>query len=146
MPPRFRVLHHDSLGVFLWESVKMDVPIKLHMDLIERAARAAFPDFECLDVRGGEVFLCKKDGESGRFNPLAYLAEAFFLAESLAMEFSGQGALWASARAMVNETTISEICASNDGLVKNHSYQPVCVAITRCAAMAWELKKCKQSQ
>lgn len=125
----------------------MDVPIKLHIDLIERAARAAFPDFECLDVRGGEVFLCKIHGESGRFNPLAHIADAFFLAELLAMGFSGRGTFWASASADVDsKTIISEICGSNDDLVENHCFRPVCVAITRCAATIWELKKCKQSQ
>lgn len=125
----------------------MNVLSKVQMDLIESSARAAFPDFECLDVRGGEVFLYKIDGESGRFNPLTYISDAFFLAESLAMEFSGHGEFWASARAYIgSKTTISEMCDSNDDLVKIHSCRPACVAITRCAAMAWELKKCKQSQ
>lgn len=33
----------------------MNVPGKAQMDLIERAARAVFPDFESLDVRGDGV-------------------------------------------------------------------------------------------
>lgn len=125
----------------------MNFPSKVQMDLIERAARAVFPDFESLDVRGGEVVIYKTSGESKQFDPLADLVDALFVAESLLIEFAGLGALSAFARVKVgNEATISEKCGSSDELVKNHFYPPLCVAITRCAAMAWELKKCKQSQ
>lgn len=67
--------------------------------------------------------------------------------KKLSKKIAGLGALSAFARAKVdNETTISEKCGSSDDLVKNHFSPPLCVAITRCAAMVWELKKCKQSQ
>lgn len=125
----------------------MNILSKVQMDLIERAARAVFPDFEYVDVQGGEVVIYKTSGESERFNPLANLVDAISLAESLDVEFSGQGVSWASAKAYIESNTIiSEICWSNDDLVENNSCQPLCVAITRCAAMVWELKKCKQSQ
>ena len=124
----------------------MNVPSKAKMDLIERAARAAFPDFECLDVRGGEVFLCKKYGVDERFNPLENLVDALSLANSLSMEFSGYGGVWASASTVVANKKISVLCGADDDLVKYHSCPPICAAITRCAEKVWELKKRKQSQ
>ena len=112
----------------------MNVLSKVQMDLIESSARAAFPDFECLDVRGGEVLLCKKYGVDERFNPLENLVDALSLAKELDIGFSGFGGAWASANKSFVNKTISVLCGGDDDLVKYHSCHPLCVAITLCAA------------
>ena len=138
----------------------MNVPSKVQMDLIERAARAAFPDFECLDVRGGEVFVCKIDGGSERFNPLFSLDDALSLAEKLDIEFAGgRGKAEAIVRIGKMRSISVSVTASNVNPVWAEC-PLLCLVITYCAATVhietdpqslpfgdgMGVEKCKQSQ